>query len=132
MNASCWNFRAQDPRIIEDTSILPFSSKISKIVFFAPDPGAVSTLKRYHAFRGNGFEVVVFSFRREGWYRADISPPLVPLGVTADERYLSRIMALLRGLLVVARNRRLLDGACILCARNLDQLAIALVTSFLF
>ena len=104
-----------------------------KLVFFAQDVSDTSTVKRAEAFVSEGFDLVLFSFLR-GRYHRDFAPPwpVVPLGRTADGRYLRRMFALMRGALTVARQRRHLRAADAFYARNIDQLMLALFSRLLF
>jgi len=104
-----------------------------KLVFFAQDVSDTSTVKRAEAFVSEGFDLVLFSFLR-GRYHRDFAPPwpVVPLGRTADGRYLRRMFALMRGALTVARQRRHLRAADAFYARNIDQLLLALFARALF
>ncbi|MGE0096331.1 MAG: hypothetical protein AB7M05_09100 [Alphaproteobacteria bacterium] len=104
-----------------------------KLVFFAQDVSDTSTVKRAEAFVAEGFDLVLFSFLR-GRYHRDFAPPwpVVPLGRTADGRYLRRAVALLRGAGTVARKGHYLRGADVLYARNIDQLVLALFSRVLF
>lgn len=104
-----------------------------KLVFFTQDVSDTSTVKRAEAFVAEGFDLVLFSFLR-GRYHRDFSPPwpVIPLGRTADGRYLRRVFALLRGAVTVVRNRSHLRGAEALYARNIDQLLLALFARTLF
>lgn len=104
-----------------------------KLVFFAQDVSDTSTVKRAEAFVAEGFDLVIFSFLRGRYHRDFIPPwPVVPLGRTADGRYLRRAVALLRGAATVARKGRYLRGAEAFYARNIDQLVLALFSRALF
>ena len=104
-----------------------------KLVFFAQDVSDTSTVKRAEAFVDAGFDLVLFSFLRGRYHRDFVPPwPVVPLGRTADGRYLRRTVALLRGAATVIRKGRYLRGAEVLYARNIDQLILALFSRALF
>jgi succinoglycan biosynthesis protein ExoL len=104
-----------------------------KLVFFAQDVSDTSTVKRAEAFVAEGFDLVLFSFLRARYHR-DFAPPwpVVPLGRTADGRYLRRAVALLRGAFTITRKGHYLRDAEALYARNIDQLILALFARALF
>lgn len=104
-----------------------------KLVFFAQDVSDTSTVKRAEAFLAEGFDLVLFSFRRDRYHRDFLPPwPVVVLGRTADGRYLRRALALLRGAVTVAKKGSTLRAAKLLYARNIDQLILALLARTLF
>jgi succinoglycan biosynthesis protein ExoL len=102
------------------------------LIYFAPDFTEVATIARARAFLDHGFRPAIFAFRRGRYncaFRA--SWPEVDLGRTRDGRYLHRAAALCRALPVLWACRRGLRAASIFYARNLDQLALALVARWI-
>jgi succinoglycan biosynthesis protein ExoL len=104
------------------------ADELRKIIFLAPDLGDVSTGKRVKALLSNGFDVLVFSFRRDGWYNKDYTPPCptVDLGTTYNSRYLNRITSLLKAMGTLYSNRGRIADASAIYSRNIDQLVLAL------
>ncbi len=99
-----------------------------ELLFFCPDVTDASTLKRVQQFIDHGYRVTVFSFRRSRYNTAYQPPwPNVPLGFTADARYLHRLRALLCAIPVLFAHRAALGRAAVLYARNIDQLFLALL-----
>lgn len=98
------------------------------IIFFSQDISDVSTIKRVQQFLARDFAVTVFGFRRDR-YNFDFRPPWrhVLLGYTEDSRYLRRVRALLAAVPVLWRERVQLADASVFYARNIDQLALALL-----
>lgn len=98
------------------------------VAFFAQDLSDRSTIKRVHQLLARGFTVTVFGFRRER-YNIDFKPPWphVLLGYTRDKRYLSRILRLFAAVPIIWAERSYLAHASVFYARNLDQLAMALI-----
>lgn len=103
------------------------------LVFFTPDITETNTVKRVQEFVDNGFAPVVFGFRR-GRYNAQYRPdwPHVVLGATHDARYWQRLRALVGAVPRLLANRRELRTASAFYARNIDQLALALLARRLF
>ncbi len=103
------------------------------LVFFTPDITETNTVKRVQEFVDNGFAPVVFGFRR-GRYNAHYRPqwPHVVLGATRDARYWHRLRALVGAVPRLFANRRHLRAATVYYARNVDQLALALLARRLF
>ncbi len=97
------------------------------VALFVPDITDVSTIKRSEAFLEHGFGLTVFGFRRAR-YNRDYRPayPYVPLGNTADGRYLQRVWAVLRALPRLLRHRDTFRRSGVYYARNIDQLLLAL------
>ena len=104
------------------------SGGAARIVYFAPDFTEVATIARARAFQDHGFRPAVFAFRRRRYNCAFKAPwPEIELGRTRDGRYLQRAIALCRAIPVLWGSRRLLRQASVFYARNLDQLALALL-----
>jgi succinoglycan biosynthesis protein ExoL len=110
----------------------PAAGVEGRIVYFAPDFTEVATIARARAFRDHGLEPAVFAFRRGRYNPTFRAPwPEIDLGRTRDGRYLQRLVALIGALPALWAGRRLLRGATAFYARNLDQLALALVARLL-
>ena len=104
----------------------------SRVVYFTPDFTEVPTIARARAFQDHGLRPAVFAFRRGRYNHTFQAPwPEVDLGRTQDGRYLRRMVALCRSLPALWGGRKLLRDATVLYARNLDQLALALVARLL-
>jgi succinoglycan biosynthesis protein ExoL len=102
------------------------------LIYFAPDFTEVATIARARAFFDHGFRPAIFAFRR-GRYNCGYQASWleVDLGRTRDGRYLHRAAALCRALPVLWAWRQQLRAASVFYARNLDQLALALVARWL-
>ena len=103
------------------------------LIFFTPDITETNTVKRVQEFVDNGYTPVVFGFRR-GRYNAHYRPdwPYIVLGATHDARYWQRLRALAGAVPRLLANRRQLRTAAVFYARNIDQLALALLARRLF
>lgn len=103
------------------------------LIFFTPDITETNTVKRVQEFVDNGIAPVLFGFRR-GRYNARYRPdcPYVVLGATHDARYWHRLRALAGAVPRLLANRRQLRTAAAFYARNIDQLALALLARRLF
>ncbi|MGH7014664.1 MAG: hypothetical protein ACREEL_11025 [Stellaceae bacterium] len=103
------------------------------LIFFTPDITETNTVKRVQEFVDNGFAPVVFGFRR-GRYNVSYRPnwPHVVLGATHDARYWHRVRALVGAVPRLLANRHHLRTAGVYYARNVDQLALALLARRLF
>ena len=103
------------------------------LIFFTPDITETNTVKRVQEFVDNGFAPVVFGFRR-GRYNARYRPtwPHIVLGATKDARYWQRLRALAGAVPRLLANRHHLRKAAVYYARNIDQLALALLARRLF
>jgi succinoglycan biosynthesis protein ExoL len=103
------------------------------LIFFTPDIAETNTIKRVREFIDNGFAPLVFGFRR-GRYNVRYRPdwPHVVLGLTRDARYWHRLRALAGAVPRLLAHRRDLRAAGVYYARNIDQLALALVARRLF
>ena len=103
------------------------------LIFFTPDITETNTVKRVQEFVDNGIAPVLFGFRR-GRYNARYRPdcPYVVLGATHDARYWHRLRALVGAVPRLLANRRQLRTAAAFYARNIDQLALALLARRLF
>jgi succinoglycan biosynthesis protein ExoL len=99
-----------------------------RLVFFCPDVTEASTLTRAQQFIDQGYAVIVFGFRRER-YNMGYKPtwPYVPLGQTSDGKYWRRMRALIGALPAIVAHRRVLKGAKVFYARNIDQLLLAML-----
>lgn len=109
------------------------SGKNRVLIFFTPDITETNTVKRVQEFVDNGFAPMVFGFRR-GRYNARYRPdwPHVVLGATRDARYWQRLRALAGAIPRLFAHRRHLRAAAVYYARNVDQLALALLARRLF
>jgi succinoglycan biosynthesis protein ExoL len=109
------------------------SSENRALIFFTPDITETNTVKRVQEFVDNGFVPMVFGFRR-GRYNARYRPhwPLVVLGATHDARYWHRLRALAGAIPRLFAHRGALRRAKVFYARNIDQLALALLARRLF
>jgi len=103
------------------------------LIFFTPDITETNTVKRVQEFIDNGFAPVVFGFRR-GRYNSRYQPkwPHIVLGATRDARYWHRLRALIGAVPRLLANRHHLRAAAVYYARNVDQLALALLARRLF
>ncbi len=103
------------------------------LIFFTPDITETNTVKRVREFVDNGFAPMVFGFRR-GRYNSRYQPewPHIVLGATHDARYWQRLRALIGAVPPLFANRRHLRAAAVYYARNIDQLALALLARRLF
>jgi succinoglycan biosynthesis protein ExoL len=103
------------------------TARRGRAILLAPDFTEVSTITRARAFLENGYDLTVFAFRR-GRYNRDFQAtwPQVELGQTTDGNYRARAWSLVWALGILWQHRRLLRGASVLYARNLDQLALAM------
>ena len=108
------------------------ASQQKTAVFFAPDIGDATALKRAEAFIGHGYRLLMFGFRRDH-YNRDVRPPwtCIQLGRTHDRRYGQRMAALLKAIPQLFAQRRTLRQATFFYARNIDQLLLALVARLL-
>ncbi|MDE2228389.1 MAG: hypothetical protein KGL11_05030 [Alphaproteobacteria bacterium] len=109
------------------------SGESRTLIFFTPDITETNTVKRVQEFVDNGFAPVVFGFRR-GRYNSGYRPewPHIVLGATRDARYWHRLRALLGAVPRLLANRHHLRAARVYYARNVDQLALALLARRLF
>jgi succinoglycan biosynthesis protein ExoL len=84
--------------------------------------------KRAHGFLSEGIDLLSFSFRRTR-YNVDFVPdwPNVELGVTTEQRLLTRLFVFLRALRVIYSHRRTWRAASLVYARNLDLALLALI-----
>jgi succinoglycan biosynthesis protein ExoL len=105
---------------------------VSELLFFCPDVTDASTSKRVQQFIDFGYNVTVFSFRRER-YNTTYQPPWpnIPLGFTSDGRYWQRARALLYAIPTVFAHRKMLSQASVFYARNIEQLLLALFARFI-
>lgn len=103
------------------------------LIFFTPDITETNTVKRVQEFVDNGIAPVIFGFRR-GRYNARYRPncPYVLLGATHDARYWHRLCALVGAVPRLLAHRHKLQSAAAFYARNIDQLALALLARRLF
>jgi len=109
----------------------PAPADTRTIAFFGHDANESTIIKRATAFELHGCRVIGFMFRRERGSTAERSPSWqnVDLGTTVDRNYLARVPRLLRAVLVLMRNRKLLCECNVLYARNIDMLLLAVVAS---
>ncbi|HEX6957998.1 MAG TPA: hypothetical protein VF194_08435 [Ferrovibrio sp.] len=98
------------------------------IVYFTPDQTDSNTGNRAEAFLAEGCRLLVLGFRR-GRYNGDFLPswPSIALGRTRDGHYMMRLIACLGALPVLIRSLKLLAGADVFYARNIDLLLLALL-----
>lgn len=96
------------------------------VAFFGHDWAESTVLKRLRAFSGLGLAVRGFCFRREKFAK-NFTPwwDNVHLGVTADRAYGKRLLALLRALPKLLKQRDVLRNADVFYARNIDMCALA-------
>ena len=109
---------------------MPFDSdaRASPIVLLVPDIADPITHNRAESFAEAGHSVSIMGFRRNRFRREDPpGGPHVTLGDTSDARYLQRFRALLGALPHLAANYTTLRKAEAIYARNVDQLALALL-----
>jgi succinoglycan biosynthesis protein ExoL len=97
---------------------------MAAIFVFGFDLGEAAQIRRIRSLRAAGHAVRSATMRRAA---AGFVPdwPNLDLGVVAHERLGRRLAALGRALVTLARERRALDGADVILARNLDMLALA-------
>lgn len=97
------------------------------VLLLTPDITDTSSARRGEALVAQGCRLLMVGFRR-GRYNQDYSPswPFLLLGHTEDGHYGRRLGTLLRALAVLAVNRRQLEQADVIYARNIDQMILAL------
>ena len=102
------------------------------VLLLTPDITDTSSARRGEALVAQGCRLLMVGFRR-GRYNQDYSPswPFLLLGHTEDGRYGQRLGTLLRALAVLAVNRRQLEQADVIYARNIDQMILALFVRLL-
>lgn len=98
-----------------------------KMIFFGHDCTESTVIKRARSFMAHGFALTGFMFRRAKLNR-DFRPawPNVELGVTSDRSYGRRLLAMVRAIPVMVRNRALLRPADAIYARNVDMCLLAM------
>ena len=98
------------------------------LLLFAHERGDARVRKRLQAFLDLGWRVVGLTFHRQRTGRdPEIFWENIHLGTTYDRRYLQRLMAILRGMLTLWKNRALFDEATVLYAINADNGWLALI-----
>lgn len=99
----------------------------AEVLFFGHDLTESTVIKRARSFRANGLSLTGFMFRRCKVNRDFVPPwPTVELGLTEDQSYGRRLMALARAVPVLFRNRARLRAGSAIYARNLDMCLLAL------
>jgi len=99
---------------------------MARIAFFAFDIAEAAQLRRIESVRSLGHAVSSVSFRRANMSgKAALSWPDLPLGPSSNNRYVLRLIRLLRALFILWRNRAVLNDGDVWIARNLDMLALA-------
>ena len=107
-------------------SVPPITSPT--VAFFGHDATENVVVKRGRAFRAEGVEVVGFTFRRGKLdHLSNPEWPNVDLGATQDLAYSQRFFALLRAVVILLGNRRLLRTATFFYARNMDMCVLAIL-----
>jgi len=103
-----------------------------KGVFLGHDCTHVDARKRTMALESAGVQLKGFFFRREK-NNADYQPEWdnVELGVTADNNYLKRVPALLKGLKILVDHKKDLRAAKFIMARNFDMMFIGMLAKVL-
>jgi succinoglycan biosynthesis protein ExoL len=95
------------------------------IAYLVHDTADAAVARRVRMFRTGGAEVRVGGFNRHG-VPADIAgAPVTDLGRTRDAAFARRIASVVRHVAAPAAVRRLVAGADVVVARNLEMLAIA-------
>ena len=120
--------RAASVPSVQTESPAPKKLANKNVAFFAQDIADASTIKRSQQLIAHGFTVTVFGFRRQR-YNIDFKPtwPHVLLGYTQDRNYLRRLKSLIGAIPLFWTERRAIAHSSVFYARNLDQLALALL-----
>jgi succinoglycan biosynthesis protein ExoL len=97
-----------------------------KFVYFAHDLSDPAVHRRVRMLQAGGSEVVVLGFRRSVEpVRSIDNIELIDLGKTSSRQFAKRIGSVLKALAILGRHRRVLHGATVIIARQLEMLVVA-------
>lgn len=98
----------------------------TRLVYFGHNRNDVATIRRIQSLMSNGIDVTGMTFRRDGetgetssiWKNID-------LGYVEHAKLFTRLLVLLKAVIIILNNRSFIKQADILCARNLDMFLLA-------
>ncbi len=107
-------------------------SEAPEAVYIGPDCTHATVRKRIFALGAAGMNVTGFTYRREKSNK-DFVPDWnnIELGVTLDQNYTQRLMALLGGLKTLVSHGKTLRQAKFIYARNFDNAFMAMIAKWL-
>ena len=102
------------------------NKELQSMVYFGHDRDDVAVVRRIVSFQNAGINVQGISFNRgDQKHKSNQKWKNLDLGYVKDAKLLNRLLVLMRAVMSIFRNRRMIRQADILYARNLDMFLLA-------